>query len=375
MNPPTDKSISICFVAPKAYGLFDPSARTNFGGAEVDLYMLATELAKDPVFAVSFITADYGQPADQTRENVRLLKSLKFGRSPLDGAVRIWRVLKRAGARFYLLKTASPGVPLVYMFCRLHGRKFLYRTAARRECDGTYRREHPILGRLFYRALRGAACVFAQNRDDQELLSSTAGISALVIANGHRIGLLQDRNREHVLWVGRSAAIKHPQRFLELARRFPQEQFVMICRPATGDTGYESLKKQAEGIANLKFYPNVDFSEMDSYFASARVFVNTSDKEGFPNTFIQAAKAGTPILSWQVNPDQFLARYQCGLSCGGRMEKLCEGLKFLLEGGRYIEIGQNGLKYCLEHHDISKIVNVYKEHLYRLAGRRPGEPG
>lgn len=375
MNPPTDKPISICFVAPKAYGLFDPSAKTNFGGAEVDLYMLATELGKDPAFAVSFITADYGQPAEQTRESVRLLKSLDFGRGPLMGAVRIWRALKTADAQFYLMKTASPGVPLVYAFCRLNRRKFLYRTASRRECDGTYRREHPVLGRLFYRALRGAARVFAQNQDDQELLSCTAGIGAVVIANGHRIGALRDRGRGHILWVGRSAAVKHPQRFLELACRFPQEQFIMICRPATGDTDYESLKKRAKGIANLKFYMDVDFFEVDSYFASAKVFVNTSDKEGFPNTFIQAAKAGTPILSWQVNPDQFLARHQCGLACGASMEKLCEGLAFLLEGRRYTEIGRNGLDYCLEHHDISKIVNIYKEHLHQLAGRQPGGPG
>ncbi len=52
--------IRVCFISPKAYPLFNPNVEAVFGGAEVDLYYLATELAKDDSFTVSFITADYG---------------------------------------------------------------------------------------------------------------------------------------------------------------------------------------------------------------------------------------------------------------------------------------------------------------------------
>lgn len=109
----------------------------------------------------------------------------------------------------------------------------------------------------------------------------------------------------------------------------------------------------------------MDFFELDRFFAAAKVFVNTSDAEGFPNTFIQAAAAGTAILSWLVNPDGFLTRWQCGLACGGTMERLTEGLRFLLEQDRYIEIGQNGLRYVRQHHDISVLVERYKESLQK----------
>jgi glycosyltransferase involved in cell wall biosynthesis len=363
MKPEKEKPISICFVSPKAYGLFEPTVKTNFGGAEVDMYMLATELAKDPAFAVTFLVADYGQPAEELRENVRLLKSLDWRQNPLSGAAKIWKTLKRADTQFYLCKTASPGVPLVYTFCRLHRRRFLYRTAHRHECDGTYRAEHPIWGRLFYWALRGAARVFAQNEEDSRLLKETAHVEAEVIANGHRLRQCWTEPRKYILWVGRSAQFKHPERFLELARRCIQEQFVIVCRPAAGDRNYEVLQKEAATIGNLTFYSDVDFFELDRFFAAAKVFVNTSDAEGFPNTFIQAAAAGTAILSWQVNPDGFLTRWQCGLACGGTMERLTEGLRFLLEQDRYIEIGQNGLRYVRQHHDISVLVERYKESL------------
>ena len=58
---------------PKAYPLFNPQIKTVFGGAEVDLYLLATELAKDNDFAVSFITADYGQPPIETIAGVKII--------------------------------------------------------------------------------------------------------------------------------------------------------------------------------------------------------------------------------------------------------------------------------------------------------------
>lgn len=365
MNP-DEKTISICFVCPKAYGLFDPTVKTNYGGAEVDLYMLATELAKDSAFSVSFITADYGQPAEQVRENVRLLKGLSFAQNPLAAALRLWRTMKKADARFYLIKTASPGVPLVWAFCRLHRRKFLYRTAHQDECDGTYQARHPVWGRLFVRALRGAAAVFAQNEEDSRRLRQTTGIESIVIANGHRLAGSEARERTNILWVGRSADFKHPERFVRLAEQFPRERFVMVCRQATGDRGYEALQKEAEKISNLQFYPHVDFFELGQFFSRAKVFVNTSDAEGFPNTFIQAAAAGTAILSWQVNPDQFLTRYQCGLACGGTMDHLVKGLGFLLEQHRYIEIGQNGLRYVREHHDVAVLARRYKDCLRTL---------
>jgi hypothetical protein len=53
--------VRICFIAPKAYLLFNPDVKELFGGAEVDLYFLATELARDKNYAAGFITADYEQ--------------------------------------------------------------------------------------------------------------------------------------------------------------------------------------------------------------------------------------------------------------------------------------------------------------------------
>ena len=96
--------ISVCFVSPKAYPLFDPGANGVIGGAEVDLYLLATELAKDSDYQVSCITADYDQPTEKTIENVKIIKSLDFKQNQITSAMKIWKALKKANADIYMIK-------------------------------------------------------------------------------------------------------------------------------------------------------------------------------------------------------------------------------------------------------------------------------
>jgi glycosyltransferase involved in cell wall biosynthesis len=354
------KAIKICFIAPKAYSLFNPDVKELFGGAEVDLYLLATELAKDENFAISFITANYGQEQTEEIEGVKVIKSLDFKKNPLIGAVRIWQAFRRADADMYMIKTISTGVFLVAFFCRLYKKTFLYRTAHSTHCDGTYLKLHLIKGRIFKLALRTAKLVFAQNETDKENLKRTTGVSSIALPNGHKMGELTEKQRNTILWVGRSARFKRPELFVNLAEKMPDEQFTMICQCATDDNKYEEFVARTKQVKNLEFIERVGFDEIDGYFQRAKVFVNTSDAEGFPNTFIQACKSATPILSLKVNPDGFLSEYGCGICCDCQLEKLVDSLNFILEENRYKNMGMNARKYAEECHDITNIIEQYK---------------
>lgn len=364
------KPIAVCFVCPKAYLLFNPACPATFGGAEVDFYLLATEMAKDLQFAVRFIVADFGQPQTETLENVQLIKSLTFRENPLAGALKIWRAMKQADADIYLLETASLGVPLAALFCRVHKKHFAYRTASSRECDGRYLNDNYWGGKLFCWGLRRAAQIFSQNNSDRISLKKTAGLDSLVMPNAQPLPPAQEQPKQNILWVGRSEAVKGPYRFLELAQAFPQEQFVMVCPPATGEQTYEPLQAKANSIANLQFHGRVHWRQAGQLFQQAKIFVNTSDSEGFPNAFIQACAAGTPILSYLVNPDGFLTQNNCGIACVGDMEKLKQGLRFMLEQNRHIELGQNARRYAEHTHDIKKIIAQYKAVFGRICERR-----
>lgn len=355
------RPIKVCFVMPKAYPLFNPDAKDVFGGAEVDLYYLSTELAKDNDFEVSFITADYGQEKIETIERVRIIKSLNFKKNPLVGALKIWRAMKKADADIYILKTASLGTLLIALFCISHKKFFAYRAASALECDGTYLREHFFLGKAFNWSLHKAKLVLTQNELDRKNLKDTVGISAVAIHNGHRLNRLREIERDTILWVGRSARVKRPELFIKLAELMPDEKFTFICQQATGDENYEQLVFRAKAVNNLDFIERVPFAEVENYFQRAKSFVNTSDTEGFPNTFIQTCKAATPILSLNVNPDGFLDEYKCGICADGDWEKFVRGCKISTEPSKTEEYGKNGRRYVEQNHDIKKIVEQYKK--------------
>lgn len=358
---PESRIIKICFVAPKAYPLFNHEVKAVFGGAEMDLYLIATELAKDKNFEIAFVTADYRQPHIEIIAGVKIIKSLDFDKSRLSGAIKVWQAMQTADAQIYFQEAASWGTLLVAMFCKSHNRRFVYRTANQRECDGTYLKKNFLAGKAFLWSLRNASQVVVQNETDKETIRQTLGVSARVMPSGHHLPMLRCAKRDTVLWVGRSAPVKRPELFIELAERTPNEHFTMICRRATGDQKYEELADRAKKVKNLQFLKRVQFDEMEDNFQRAKLFVCTSKGEGFPNTYVEACKHATPILSLSVNPDNFLNRFNCGICAGDDWERFLSQLGVLLDPKKRDQYGKNARQYAEQNHNIEKVVQKYKD--------------
>ncbi len=350
----------VCFVCPKAYPLFNPAIKKVFGGAELDLYTLAGELAHDADYDVRFVVADYGQDEVETVDGVTIYKGLDFGKNPLSGARRLWRAMRRADCDIYMQETAGWGSFLVALFCRRYRRRFVYRTASARECDGTFMSQNRLAGWAFVWALKRAAGVVVQNKRDRNALVQTAGVHGVVIRNAQHLSSPQPSRQEHVLWVGRSVAVKRPYLFLKLADECKDRKFVMICQRATGDDRYDDLVCQAQSVENLTFVPRVPPSEIDRYYQSACVLVNTSESEGFPNTFIEACKWSVPILSLNVNPDGFLREFGCGWCADDNWSEFVSKLEFVTEPERQREYGAKARGYVERHHDIHRVIEDYK---------------
>lgn len=360
----------LCVVAPKVYPLFNQAVEAVFGGAEVDLYFIATELAKDGDFDVTAVVADYGQPDVESREGVRIIKGLDLCSCQLRNLFRLWRALKKADADIYLIKTISPGVPLVATFCRIYRKDFLYRTSSGATYDRSYLSKHRLAGLAFRWAIRNANLVLAQTDQAARYVKENLyAKSVQVIPNAHRLVPFVQTTKRYVLWVGRSDRIKQPQLFLQLAQRMPDQQFVMICQQATGDKDYRSLINSARGLPNLRFVERIPFDKIQTYFQQAKVLVNTSWTEGFPNTFIHAFACGVPVVSLTVDPDGILGKAGCGLCAEGLFDRFVGQVRYILEGQRYVDMGINARAYAQENHDISRVIAIYKEVFYSIKAR------
>ena len=108
-------------------------------------------------------------------------------------------------------------------------------------------------------------------------------------------------------------------------------------------------------------------SEIENYFMDARLFVNTSSFEGFPNTFLQAGKCGVPVVTMNCDPDNFISRFECGLVSGDDQESLTLAVSKLLSDDALYERSSKSIReYVLKFHDHDTIIKELGEILKNM---------
>lgn len=366
--------MKICFFSLSAYPLFNSKCSAPFGGAEVQLFNFATELAKRSDLQVDFITGDFGQCDSEVIQGVTLIKSVKVEdkRGMLARSISIFMQLHatfRSNADIYVQRSAGVQTGLLALFCLAFGKRFVYMTAHDWDCDGGYVKENGFIGKIYGWGLRHAHVVIAQSDKQKLSLSKCCRVNSVVLKSGYDISIKKSPLKDgSILWVARLNQWKQPEVFLNLAKQFPEKKFIMIA-PVSGDELYsKEIGMCAKRIGNLTYIKGLPFQETEKYFAKSAVFVNTSKYEGFPNTFVQALMYNVPILSLAVNPDRFLDKYSVGYCAGGSFQNLVNGLLLLTENkGVYEAISKNTAEYVEENHNIKMICEDF---LYAIGLRR-----
>jgi len=300
----------VCFVAPAAWPIFSGDRDIPVvGGAEVQQSLIAPELARRG-FRVSMVTLDYGQPDRTVVKGVTVHKLYK----PHDGIpivrflyprlTTLWRVLKEVDADIYYQRTSAALTGLLAAFGRHHDRRVVYSGAS--DVDFMPAKQEIDLYRdrlLFEYGLRTVDKVFVQNETQLRCAKEHYGRDAVLIPNcfAPPPGARSADPNGYVLWVASVKPQKRPELFIELARRMPQHRFVMIGGPDASGRGNEyaeGIRRACEALPNIDYRGFLPFEQADRQFSGARVLVNTSLYEGFPNTFLQAWSRGVPSVAF-----------------------------------------------------------------------------
>jgi glycosyltransferase involved in cell wall biosynthesis len=287
--------------------------------------------------------------------------------------VRAWMsVLEPIDADIYVTRCSGEAVGYVQRACRKMGRAFVYMVAHEFDVSGEYGRANGLDGLQYERGLRGADVVICQHRDQVELLRAHYGREGRVLPSLCPVPAQAGRRqaeRRIVLWVARLEQWKQPELVIGLARRFPKETFVMVAPPTRLDKIYSArIETEVAAQPNMRLIPGVPFHDITALFEDAKMFVNTSHYEGFPNTFLQAAACGTPIVSWAVNPEGLLNREGIGYCAEQNPAKFEADVRRLCETPALREeLGENGQRYVAQHHDPERIAQAYAELFVKLA--------
>jgi glycosyltransferase involved in cell wall biosynthesis len=124
--------------------------------------------------------------------------------------------------------------------------------------------------------------------------------------------------------------VKRPDVLLEVADRLPGVAFHMVGGTVPGELQcFESTRADAAKRGNVKFHGAVPYRNVGGFYARARVFVNTSDVEGFPNTYLQAWMSGTPVVAF-FDPDDVIARHGLGVVVR-TPEQMADAIRMLVQ--------------------------------------------
>ncbi len=366
----TQRPVRLCFISPLGYGLYNRSGGYPFGGAEVQFYLLAGEVARDPAYRVTVLVTVREESGIESRGALTVVKRQGKGRLARGGflaALSAFRdmlgQLRRIDADVYLHAGAGAEVGAYALICRLLRRRFVYVVASSAdlsEANGYVTGPWRSLFPLGFRLAHAVVC-----RTDEQIrrLRARYSCEGILIRTGHPVPPVSPAgSKSAILWVGRMHPLKQPAMFLDLAERLPDERFVLVL---TRDEAHEELRRsvgaRAAALPNVTVHEDVAWEEVGRFFEGAKLFVNTSTYEGFPNTFVQAAMQAVPILSWAVDPDGVLTRHRIGYCAGGSFDRLLEEARRVCASKAHrVDMGRRARDYAKQYHDLQQSVRELK---------------
>jgi glycosyltransferase involved in cell wall biosynthesis len=183
------------------------------------------------------------------------------------------------------------------------------------------------------------------------------------IARAHdRYTAHADRER-YVAWVGMLRQPKRPDLLIEIAKRSPQIKYI-VCGGATSHrspSGYsQNIIDRFHAMSNIEFRNQVPPDEAERVIAEAAVLLCTSDREGFPNTFLQAWSHGSPVVTMQVDPDSIIRRLELG-AVTGTVEATIQELHRLLfnSAEERQSIAIRAINYVVKNHRPEVIAQAF----------------
>ena len=357
------------FLSCGAHLALDPSATRVAGGAELQVALLARELVSRGHEAV-LLGADTGQEDGVIWEGITVRNGGGFQTGKVSDTIRAWPKIHR------ILMQERPDAVVVYgwttlLYALAWWRKIIpfrlvFVCALDAEIDGDFKRANPLRGFLFERGMRCSDHRFSITAD-QAALFHAKGMDCTVtrlLIKGKPVAVPSDKPVD-LLWVARCDAVKRPELFLEVARRFPNSTCRMICSPHDRPL-WNRIRELAGSLPNVEFLETVPYREIQGHFDAARIFVNTSSHEGVPNTFIHSGLGRTAIASLEINPDSMFSKFRAGTHAQGDFEALIGKIRMLLSDPEVLAAaGSESGRYVAEWHDNARNAGVFLKELQR----------
>jgi glycosyltransferase involved in cell wall biosynthesis len=377
----------LCFVAPLANFLFEPAAAAVYGGSEVRAWTFAVALARRGGFEVSMLVQGSAERRPSARDGVAIERSDFAGGLAAPAFVARLRGALRGSPRADLASALARIDPQIVCafgavgfnaqlaeWCRRSGRILVLFLGSDIDVAGSV--DDLAAGRSILdrpprpdarAALAAADAIIAQTDWQAERVRRATGRIAAVVPSPidleNNTGAAPSSSID-VLWIGKTDDIKRPGLALDVARLCPELRFHVIANRTNEKVWSELASNTPE---NVNLVSHVPYEDIGALFRGARILLNTSAFEGFPNAFLQAGKYGIPVVSAVVDPDGVLQRHRAGLVAGPDPRDLGSALRRLAsDSGERMRIGEALVAYVRDHHDADACASLLARHLTEI---------
>lgn len=358
------------FLSGHAHLALDPSAQRASGGAELQVALLSLELVARG-HEVAVLAAVTGQLPKAVLNGVKILPGGRFdtGRpiDTLSALPRILRGLHRERPDYVVVYGWTAWLYVLQKLRILTPFRLAFVCALDAEIDGGFRCSNPIRGALFERGMRLANCRFAITEHQARLFREQGmdcTVTRLLLPQKTKLSRPESKSID-LLWVARCHPVKRPHLFLDLAERLPEARCRMICS-IQDEPLWQSVSARAQQMRNVEFVETVPYREIQRHFNESNIFVNTSEHEGVPNTFIHSGLGYTAILSLVVDPDGMFQNFQAGVCAAGEFERLVdETVEMLSNPGKLASAQEECARFVREWHENSVNVQAFLAGLSR----------
>lgn len=364
----------ICILGLDDYAML--TGDTSFGhiGGESVQHVLLARAWRDLGLDVSIIVHDHGQPRVATVDGIRALAAfpraagIRVLRFVHPRLTRVVRAIRQVDADVYYQSPAAPWSGVVAYFAKRMGKSSIVRIASDSDC---VRGGHPVGSNqqpvrhqrdrwMFEYGVLNASMVAAQTERQRELLIRHYGVRSEILNIAVEVPPDSARSKDvDVLWIGNFREVKRPDVALELARRLPQYRFAIVGGSVPGGEVYfDRIAREAQQLRNVSFVGAIPYQDTSGWFDRSRVHLNTSDYEGFPNTFLQAWARRVPVASF-CDPDGLIGRRGLGRACGN-IDEMQTALQTLLSSpSECAEVGLRAYRFAASEFSARQIAVRY----------------
>ncbi|MBK9132739.1 MAG: glycosyltransferase family 4 protein [Gammaproteobacteria bacterium] len=364
--PSSARKLKLCFVIPSHWA-------GSYGGAEQQVRLLIDALIQQKRFELTYITR---KASESYKPEGYVIEKVKSGLL----AEKLGLFLD-ARALLAALNKIRPDVIYQRMGCSYTGIAAFY--AKKNSCRMIWHiandvnvlpfhldknKSYNIVSRYLEKkileyGIRNSGGIIAQTNQQAEMLRTYYGCTAeQVIPNFQPISVASRKRNDliKVVWVANLKPAKRPELFVNLANELHSNsgiEFIMIGRSGHS-AWHKDLMGRIKSAAHLRYLGELPQDEVNAILSEAHIFVNTSEYEGFPNTFIQAWMREVPVVSLEINPDGIFNDRRVGFFSGNYKQMCADVLTIASDERLRSDMGSHARRHAMKNHSLDNISRI-----------------